>query len=429
MSKKITIIGVGYVGLTLSVLLAKKNFKVLGYDKNKNLIYNLKKGIPHFYEKGLSKDLKNKNLLFSSKIEECLSDTYIITVGSPINKKNEPNQKYLYSVARDISNILKKGDLIVLRSTVPFGFVRKHLIPYFEINTKLRCGIDFYLTMAPERTIEGAALKELRFNPQIIGGINDTSFIKAKKIFSKISKKIVKVPNIESAELCKLIDNSFRDNKFAFTNQFIPLAEKNDLNLKLIIRACNYQYPRNSIAIPSPGVGGPCLTKDPFILAQAFNEFNIKYYNFSNSREINSSISDYIVKKVKKTLTSNKNKKIFLVGMAFKGKPETSDLRKSTSVDILKKLKKYYKIFIYDPVIKYQDLKKIHTNIVSIKDGFNKADAVLFLNNHFSYKKLKIFKLIKTAKKNCLLGDMWGIYNFDKKMKKNKINYWCLGNG
>jgi UDP-N-acetyl-D-mannosaminuronic acid dehydrogenase len=428
LTQKISIIGIGYVGLTLSLSLAKKNFKVLGYDKNRNLIFNLKKKKPPFYEKGLLRNLRNKNLFFSNKIEECLSDIYIITVGSPINKKKKPNLKYLYSIIRDISNIIKKDDLIILRSTIPFGFTRKHLIPYLEINTKLRCGIDFYLSMAPERTIEGAALKELSFNPQIIGGINDTSFIKTKKIFSKISKKIVKVPNIESAELCKLIDNSFRDNKFAFTNQFIPFAEKNGLNLELIIRACNFQYPRNSIAIPSPGVGGPCLTKDPFILREAFNEFNIKHYNFSNSREINSSISDYIVKKVKKSLTKKKNKKIFLVGMAFKGKPETSDLRESTSVDILKKLKKYYKIFIYDPVIKYQDLKKIHTNVVSIKEGFNKADAVLFLNNHFSYKKLKIFKLIKTAKKNCLLGDMWNIYNFVKKIKKNKINYWCLGN-
>jgi len=173
-SKKIVVVGLGYVGLTLAMVLSESGFNVTGYDTNKNLVRKIKKKIPPFYEKGM-KDYLDSQIGHNCKIVDNLSnlsaDVYILTVGTPFDKKkNKPDLSNLQKSIKNISKLLKKNDLIILRSTVPIGCTRNTVAKYIEKNTKLKFGEDIFLAFCPERTIEGQALQELKRLPQIIGG-------------------------------------------------------------------------------------------------------------------------------------------------------------------------------------------------------------------------------------------------------------------
>jgi UDP-N-acetyl-D-mannosaminuronic acid dehydrogenase len=439
-SNEIIVVGVGYVGLTLSIVLSSCGFRVYGFDKDKKNILMLKKGQLPFYEKGLKKhlDYNNKsNLIFINNLNHINKinniSTYIICVGTPLNKKKIPILENLKKSIIEISGILKKNDLIVLRSTLPVGCIKNVLIPMLEKYSKLKVGIDFSIAYAPERTAEGKALKELKQNPQIIGGWDELSLERTSAIFNNITHSIIRVPDIESAELCKLIDNSYRDHQFAFVNQFIPLCKKLKLSLSDIVDYVNHGYPRNHIAKPSPGVGGPCLTKDPYILKRIFDKYNLKYNLFSDVRNINKNIIEYLHKEIKdcikiiKKIGTNKKIKIFLIGVAFKGDPETSDHRDSTSLLLLRKLKNIKNVKVYDPVISRNEFKKINLKFSNIDNGFDKADIVIFFNNHESYLDLNIYKLIKKMRKPSFFFDLWSQFDPIEIKKLKGVVYWGLG--
>ena len=344
-SRKVLIFGMGYVGLTLGATISNLGFNVLGYDKNKSVIKNLKKGVPPFFEKGLKKYIDpsiNYNLTFIDKIKKNIASIYICAVGTPVNNKTKKvNINSIVQVSQQISKILKKDDLVVMRSTMPIGTTRNIVIPILEKKTKLKAGKDFHIVSAPERTAEGKAMQELRENPQIIGSINQTSFQKASELFSTFTKSIISLPTLESAEFSKLLDNTFRDSIFAYINQMIPLTEKFNIDLCEVVDAVNHGYPRNNIPKPSPGVGGPCLVKDPYLLVY-FEKLKINNILLSGSRKVNENTTKYLYSKLNYFLKNWKNfnnSKIFIVGLAFKGNPETSDLRDSTSIDLIKKFK------------------------------------------------------------------------------------------
>ena len=235
-SREICILGCGYVGLTLALVMARSGFNVKGYDINKKLIDNLKKYKLPFYEKGinsifneqLNKNFKVTNLV--SDVKKC--DTYIISVGTPINNLKKPNYFFLKKSVKSLAKILKIGDLVILRSTVPVGTSRKILINLLEKNTKMKAGKDFYVSFCPERTVEGNAIEELTKNPQIIGGYCEKSAEISMKIFNQITHTVINAETLEAAELSKIIDNSYRDTIFAYSNQMSLLAS----NLKKIIQ-------------------------------------------------------------------------------------------------------------------------------------------------------------------------------------------------
>jgi len=326
-NKKITIIGLGYVGLTLALSLSKNGFEVRGFDKNEKLIENLKKGKLHFYENNLQNILNNekKNIIFSNTLKKCLSNCYVITVGTPL-KNGKPDLNYIKNSIKDLCKVLKRGDLLIFRSTLPILTSNNFIIPLIFKYKKFKAGEDYFLSFAPERTVEGNAINELENNPQIIGADDLLSFEKTSVIFNKITKSIIKVDDIKSAEFAKLVDNSYRDHRFAFSNQLIEPCEKLKINLPSVIKAVNFGYGRNDIAVPSPGVGGPCLTKDPYIFSSSLG-LNSKKSLIKKIRNTNESVIDYILKKSNKIIgkinVRKKNMKIFFLGLAFKGQPET----------------------------------------------------------------------------------------------------------
>ena len=260
---------------SLAVTLANIGHKVNGVENNLKYLKNLKNKKLKIYEPNLiqifSKNLDRGNLKLSDKIDNNVSSIYIITVGSPLNKNNLPDLTYVENVSYEISKFLKPGDQVMLRSTIPVETTRKVVIPILEKNSQLKAGKDFSVSFTPERVIEGDALRELRELPQIVGGYSEQCTKKAADFWSSVTPLIVRTPSLEASELVKLANNSFRDLSFAFSNELAYLAEKFNVNAFDLIKAANDGYPRNRIPLPSPGVGGYCLTKDPILFGSSID--------------------------------------------------------------------------------------------------------------------------------------------------------------
>lgn len=436
--KTIAVIGMGYVGLTLALKLADVGYDVVGIERNPDVLKMLKKGHAHFHEVGINSLLKY-NLTKEEGVFELVeqigdrpADVYVISVGTPLDKNKKPNPEFVINSAEQIAKVLKKGDLVVLRSTVPVGTTRKIVLPILERETDLKCGKDFYLAFCPERTIEGKALEELRALPQIIGGFDKNSHEMAANLFRNLTSSIVSVDSIESAELVKLIDNSYRDLKFAYANEIALFCDKIGINAVNTIKAANRGYERNSIPVPSPGVGGACLSKDPHILNFISKHLGHEIKLAGFSRRVNEYIPKHVVNKAFSFLKVHKKDvakaKIFVMGFAFKGHPETSDTRDSPTLDILKLLKEQNNnIYGYDPVIPGKDLVQYGVTPVSLAQGFKGADCALILINHDSFSNLDLYPLLKSMKKPSLFFDGWQFFSKQEVSKIKGVTYEGMG--
>lgn len=430
-TRVVSIVGLGYVGLTLGLTLADLGFKVIGVDSNKKVVKQLKNKKSHIHERGIETLLNmhlNKNFFIQDKFENNDSDVYVICVGTPVNEQGRVNTEALKNALQYITNTIKKDDLVVLRSTIPVGSCRDIVVPFIEKKTNMKIGEDFHVGFAPERTIEGDALNELRTLPQVIGGYDKKSTELTVKLFKHLTDSIVLVDNIEDAEMVKLINNTYRDFTFSFANEMALICDKFNLDSHKVINAANYGYARSLVPKPSPGVGGYCLTKDPYILVDSVRKKGYDAKLPLLARNINDKMLDHVCEKVdtfakKQKLTKSKIK-IFAIGLAFKGEPETSDIRGSTSMTIINKLKKKYKnIVVYDPVIKKGEIKKLGLTHNTLNQGFKDADCVLVLNNHKSYKDLDIYKLLSTMNKSGMFFDAWHLFDKTAIEQINNIDY------
>lgn len=420
---RVSVIGLGYVGLTLAAVLAEKGFEVFGVDINKSLIRKLKKCEPHFYEKGLTSILRNhvgKNLFFQEKIPE-KQEIFILSVGTPLNEETKkPNLEYIINSTQQTTKCINNGNLIVLRSTVPIGTTRKIIKPILD-----KTGKNYSLAFCPERTIEGKAVEELKELPQIIGGINEKSVDLAFDLFNKITSTTIKMSSIESAEMVKLLCNSYRDITFAYANEVALICEKVGLDPAEIINASNKGYDRSKI--PLPGfVGGSCLEKDPYILADCINRTDYVPKIITKGRKINEQIIRYAVDKIKHIV--GPLEKTFISGLAFKGRPETNDLRGSSSVKLIEYLRRenYKNLFVHDFVVDPNELKKQGYVPVNLDQGFQNAKCVLIGNNNEKYGFLDIDNYLKLMDKNSLFFDIWNQFN-SRKVEAHGIIYAGIG--
>jgi nucleotide sugar dehydrogenase len=435
-NRNISILGMGYVGLTLGLILADAGFNVVGLDINEGLIEDLKEKKEPFFEEGLKRYLdkhSGNRIRYTTQPEEALGDVYIITVGTPLLPEiKKPNINHITKAATSIGSQLKRGDLVILRSTVPTGCSRNVVLPALEKQSGLKCGEDFFLAFAPERTAEGVALRELRKNPQIIGAFDNASYEVTSRIFESITHTVINVGSLEAAETCKLIDNTYRDHIFAYANNMARFAERAGLNLHHLVDAVNFGYTRNHVPRPSPGVGGPCLSKDPYILMEVFSEHGLDGDLIHAARKVNESGPHQIRAKLEKLLGSVgkplQEAKITLVGMAFKGFPETSDLRDSTSVWFLDQMRDCNNLQAYDPVCTDEELASLEVKPVGMEEAFDGADAVVLLNNHKSYRKWNLSKLFSTMNKPAVFIDTWNNFNPVDMKQHAGILYGGLGN-
>lgn len=431
--KHIGVVGLGYVGLTLALTFADLGFRVKGLDANQKIAASLQKGKPHFFEAGLETllaDHLNKNFRIVRNFEgDNYCDIYFIAVGTPMTKRKRPCLTYLEDAARTIGRVLKFGDTVILRSTVPLGTTRDVIAPILERVSGLKAGEEFFIAFAPERTIEGKALEELRTLPQIVGGINRTSSAITANLFSYMTHSVHLVDSPEEAEMVKLINNTYRDVTFGYANEISLICQRWGIDTHRVIQASNSGYPRGGVPYPSPGVGGYCLEKDPFILIESARKKGVVPHLTHHARMTSEAMIkavsgslDVFLKKRKKS----KRAKILINGFAFKGNPVTSDTRDAATRKVVAHLRKigYTNIHGYDPAVSKSDILSCGALPVGdIRRGFRDADAVLVMTNHPSFAEADIRTLADTMRKPALLFDGWAVYSREEVEKIKGITY------
>ncbi|MFB6345524.1 MAG: nucleotide sugar dehydrogenase, partial [bacterium] len=398
-NRRISVVGLGFVGLTLAVTLADVGFTVTGIDKDPDVVESLRNGTPPFYESGLEMYLNrvlDRRFSVSNLLDPNQDDVYIVAVGTPVDSETkEPQLEAVKEATRQVGRALKTDDLVILRSTVPVGTTRNEVLPILEGESGLDVGDDFGLVFAPERTIAGNALNELRDLPQIVGAIDEESQIEASRLFNEVTDSIVKVESLEAAEMSKIIDNSYRDVTFAYANQMAKVCEAVGLDMSKLVDAVNLGYDRNQVPKPSPGVGGACLSKDPYILNYVGEQHGEQPDLVRTARRVNESMPTRVASDIRELLSkTEKNEpfRLFVLGFAFKGQPETSDMRNSPTLDLIDTFDDgEVELSGYDPAVSEQAIQDLGVTPVSPEEGFNGTDAAVIMTNHPDFSKLDIF--------------------------------------
>lgn len=412
---RIGIIGLGYVGLTLAVAAASKGIDVYGVETNQHIKDCLKNNKAHFFEPGLDNLIKRNNNKTLHVVEEFPSDAefdaFIITVGTPLKKgAKEPNFEYIKSALMSIKNVYDGTQLMILRSTVSVGTTRKVVLPFLAD----MCGKsedEILISMCPERTLEGKAVEELTHLPQVISGNNKESVEIAQRLFRIMTPCVVEAKSLEEAELIKLYCNTYRDMTFAIGNAFCMAAQEFGVDGMSAIINANYGYARSNIAKPG-FVAGPCLEKDAYILINNMPECDSKNFILS-ARKFNESLEDIVVRWVKEKIGDPSEENIIaLSGMAFKGQPETSDLRGSSSVYIAEKLKaEGYRMNLHDFVALPNEMEALNLGTVynDLHDACANAKLLLVLNNHKKYSSITDDQALHHSKNGFEILDSWGV--------------------
>lgn len=385
--EKHVVIGLGYVGTTLMVCLADNYQRVVGVDKNKEIIAQLENSQPHIVEKGLA-DILRKNkpkISLLTGVDHITRDfptqslIFYVCVQTPLNESGlNVSTSILEGAFEEILSSMKAGDLLILRSTVPVGFSQS-LVEFIKVKTGMQAGIDYNLCFAPERTIEGKALEELQTLPQIIAGFTNECFDRAAKIFQRMDIFCLKAHSLEEAEICKLASNAYRDYTFAFSNYLSLLSTSYGVDIHNLIKISNFGYPRNNFPKPSPGVGGPCLSKDSLMLPKSILGCESPVYH---ARKLNSSMPSLLTTLVLGDLSRLNLERISvgIVGLAFKGIPETDDLRESPALEFIQYLKQVspsIDIKIWDAVINFDKYPKLDLQTID-----RETNVIFILNNN-----------------------------------------------
>jgi len=429
------VVGLGYVGLTLATVLAESGYKIIGIEKRKEVVDLTNKGIPHFSETGLreslSRSVNKREFVAAEKFDRDSScQIYIITVGTPLDDNGNARLDMVRNASKQVAENMADGALVILRSTLKLGTSKEVVLPILRKTKK-----KFHLAMCPERTLEGNALNELRTLPQIVGADDEESREKASKFFKNITSSVIQVSSFETAELIKLVDNTYRDVQFGFANEVAKICDAYSLNAMEVISSGKLGYSRTNVAIPGL-VGGPCLEKDPHILYQSGVDKGIKMEITKAARSTNEvqpiETTNFMVDSLKSRGFSGRIKASIL-GLAFKGVPETDDLRGSMSLKVLENLRNSnckFDIRLYDPVISNKDLASKFPNdkvCASIDEAIDDAMLVVVCNNHKDFSRLDLISIKNRMHPKGFIYDYWNHYSHLNNAKFNEF-YYALGN-
>lgn len=408
----IAIFGLGFVGFPLAITYAKKGHSVIGVDINEQHISLLKKGDTDSCEtvngesigKVLKEVLQGGFLRLTTDPKEAMekADFIIITVGIPVMPDETLNFTWLDQVAQTIGANLRKGQTIVLRSTVPPHTTRKRFCPILEKASGLEAGVDFYLGYSSERMAEGKAFEELTTMPTPVAGINEASLVKTQTLLSKVCDNVIPAESIEIVEMSKVIENLSRDVNIAFVNELALFAQSIGIEINKVIAVAN-THRRVKLLSPGPGVGGYCIPNAYYYLSNVEGPKRSLPLSYQ-SRTINEAIPEEMVQIAEKILKMNQidpKKAIFaLFGMGMKD--FSNDLRHSPSVMVYNALKKRgYQVRTYDPITDWRNEDACQT----FEELINGVDCLLILAKQEEPKLTDIAFLARNMKKGALIVD------------------------
>ncbi len=391
--QKICFIGLGYIGLPTASTFAMHGLKVLGVDINPHVINTLNKGGIHIHEPGLrdvvTKAIQSGNISFATQPEG--ADAFIIAVPTPFKKDERGEyQGETYKLA-DMSAVtsateaivphLRPGNLVILESTSPPLTTLDLVKPILE-RSRLKAGVDFYLCYSPERVLPGQILQELIENARVVGGVTPESAKAGRDLYATFVKGEIIETDSTTAEMVKIMENTTRDVNIAIANEFSRLAEKFGVDVWEAISLAN-RHPRINILSPGPGVGGHCISVDPWFFVEAAPELTPLIYH---ARKVNDGQPHFVVKKVKQALGNLKNKKIAALGLAYK--PDVDDLRESPATEVVHLLQQAgAHVKAWEPFKPDADMKGIDI-ATSFDAAIQDADLILLLVKHTEFKNL-----------------------------------------
>ncbi len=379
--KQICVLGLGYIGLPTSSILAAKGYQVLGVDVSKKVVDTINNGKIHISEPDL--DLFVKAAVQSGKLRAALtpepSEAFIIAVPTPFKEGKKPDLSYVEAATRSIIEHLRPGNLVILESTSPPNTCNHVILPLLK-QAGFTPGRDIYLAHCPERVLPGQIMREVVENQRVIGGYTPECAEKAQELYATFVKGAIHLTDSTTAEMVKLVENSFRDVNIAFANELSLICDELKLNVWDLIRLANL-HPRVNILRPGPGVGGHCIAVDPWFIVDACPQ---SARLIKTAREVNDSKPEFVVKKVMQAAERFKNPVIGVFGLAYK--PDIDDLRESPASDIAHKLKERQagRLMVCEPYCsEHKDF-----DLYDLDTTLKQADILVLLVAHQQFKKI-----------------------------------------
>ena len=388
----VCVLGMGYIGLPTAAVFANRGVKVLGVDVRPDVVETINQGKIHIEEPGLDVAVRaaisSGNLKAFNKPQP--ADTFILAVPTPFKDGHQPDLNYVDAAAESIVPVVRNGNLIILESTSPPGTTER----VAEIVSK-KTGkpiADFFFAHCPERVLPGRTMEELVSNDRIIGGLTPEAAQKARDLYSIFAQGEIMLTGARTAELTKLVENTFRDVNIALANELSMICDKLGINVWECIRMANH-HPRVKILAPGPGVGGHCIAVDPwFIVAMAPNESKL----IRTAREVNDSKPHFVEQKIFALAEKHKAAKdeVLLLGLTYK--PDVDDFRESPSMEIAHRITKKLgnKVLVHDPFLEKESNLIGQLRLTEdLEKSLDKAKIVVLLVDHKIYKQIPKEKL------------------------------------
>jgi dTDP-alpha-D-glucose dehydrogenase len=436
----VAVIGLGYVGSCVAATLADRGLRVVGVDNNPRLIDELNNGFCRFQEHGLAElvaaGVESGRLRVSTDTAEVSeADVVLITVGTPVREDGSLDDEQLHGVCLELSTRIRKGQLLVLKSTVPPGTTRNLVLPLLQ-RSGLTGGTDFGLAFTPERLAEGTALHELNTFPIVAGGLDADSAADAAEFWrGALGVEVTPLDSLEAAEIVKLADNWWIDLNIALGNELAKFAALYGVDVLDVITAAN-AIPKGkgnvNILLPSVGVGGSCLTKDPWMVWYSARERGLEILTAPAGRAVNAGMPEYTAQLAIDGLTKldkdPATAKVAVLGLAFKN--NTGDLRATPTRDAVAALANACgEVTIHDPLVDRAEAQALFGMPLteSLADAVAGADAIAILALHRDFAEIDFASL--PVADSCLVVDGRAYYSKEKIAELRELGFAYRGVG
>lgn len=427
---RIGIVGLGQVGLPTALSFFKAGYPIIGYDTNTHLIESLTRGNTAIHEEGIKdlliKGLSDERILFGSSPRILMdADVIILCVPTPLGPDLDADLSYVRNAITDVaSNCLQSRKLLVIESSIPPMTMSGLVVPTIEKITSSKLGRGFLLAFCPERLSPGQALAEISEGIRVVGVIDEDSYKTVAALYSTLNNAKIIRSDFETAEVSKLAENAFRDLNIAFANELAMICHEYEVDVMEVIQIAN-THPRVKIHFPGPGVGGPCLPKDPYLLLP---KRNISTSLIGKARLVNDSMPSYLVDKVVRHIQNfqpNKMKEAVRIGiLGVTYKPDVNDYQNSPSERIVSELTKrrYQNITVHDPICKESFGMRASLDLGSL---LRASDCIIISTGH------KVYALLhpKDFKQSCIIMDAVRILSKEEFVRSERVHYFAPGLG